>query len=94
MDFDWSAPPFDMRNGPTPRDIEESFEDPHGIRLLPDSARFAKESRTFCLGKTVTGQGVFSVFRSDGKEIRVMAARLMTEEENYFYERKVSEWIS
>ena len=94
MDFDWTEPPFDTREGPTTREIEESFEDPHGIRLFPDSPRFAKESRIFCLGKTLSGRGVFSVFWSDGKRVRVIGAREMTEEENYFYERKVQEWIS
>lgn len=94
MDFDWTEPPFDVRQAPTMRDIEESFEDPHGIRLFPDSPRFSRESRVFCLGKALSGQGVFSVFRSDGKQVRVVAARLMTEEENYFYERKLSEWIA
>jgi len=94
MDFDWTEPPFDTRESTTTREIEESFEDPHGIRLFPDSARFAKESRTFCLGKTLSGRGIFSVFWSDGKRVRVLGAREMTEEESYFYERKVQEWIS
>lgn len=94
MDFDWTEPPFDAMQAPTMRDIEESFEDPHGIRLFPDSLRFSRESRVFCLGKTLSGVGVFSAIRSDGQKVRVVAARLMTEEENYFYERKLSEWIS
>jgi len=94
MDFDWSDPPFGEKGAPTVREIEESFEDPHGIRLFPDSARFAKESRTFCLGKTLTGRGIFSVYRSDGKEVRVIASRQMTEEEDYFYDRKLSQWTS
>jgi uncharacterized DUF497 family protein len=94
MDFDWSSATFDTPEGPTAREIEESFEDPHGIRLFPDSPRFAKESRTFCLGKTLSGRGVFSVFWTDGKRVRILGARDMTEEEKYFYERKVQEWIS
>jgi uncharacterized DUF497 family protein len=94
MEFDWTEPPFDAMQAPTMRDIEESFEDPHGIRLFPDSGRFATESRAFCLGKTLAGRGVLSVFRSDGKRIRVLAARSMTDEENYFYERKLAEWMS
>lgn len=94
MEFDWSELPFEAEKAPTIREIEESFEDPYGIRLLPDSPRFAKESRTFSLGKTLGGRGIFSVFRSDGKQVRVIAAREMTEEESYFYERKVSEWNS
>ena len=94
MEFDWSDPPFNPKDAPTIREIEESFEDPHGLRLFPDSARFAKESRAFCLGRTLTGRGMFVVYRSDGKQIRVIAARPMTDEEEYFYDRKVSEWIS
>jgi uncharacterized DUF497 family protein len=94
MDFDWSDPPFNEKGAPTIREIEESFEDPHGIRLFPDSSRFAKESRAFCLGKTLTGRGIFNVYRSDGKQVRVIASRQMTEEEDYFYDRKLSQWTS
>ena len=63
MEFDWSGLPFngmDGKEAPTMREIEETFEDPHSLRLLPDSPRFAEESRTFCLGKTLNGRGVFS----------------------------------
>jgi len=94
MDFDWSEPPFNPKDSPTLREIEESFEDPRGIWLIPDSGRFANESRAFCLGRTLTGRGIFSVYRSDGKRVRVIGSRSMTEEEDYFYDRKVSEWIS
>ena len=94
MEFDWSDPPFNPKDSPTLREIEESFEDPLGIRLIPDSGRFANESRAFCLGRTLTGRGIFSVYRSDGKRVRVIGSRSMTEEEDYFYDRKVSEWIS
>ena len=94
MEFDWSVWPFGRNGGPSTQEVEESFEDPHGIRLFPDSARFAKESRAFCLGKTLGGKGLFSVFRSDGKRVQVVGARAMSPEEEYFYERKVSEWIS
>ena len=94
MDFDWSDPPFSPKDAPTLHEVEESFEDPFGIRLFPDSPRFTKESRAFCLGRTLTGRGIFNVYRSDGKRVRVIATRPMTEEEEYFYERKVSEWTS
>ena len=94
MEFDWSDPPFNPKDSPTIREIEESFEDPLGIRLIPDSARFAGESRAFCFGRTLTGRGIFSVYRSDGKRVRVIGSRQMTEEEDYFYDRKVSEWTS
>jgi uncharacterized DUF497 family protein len=94
MEFDWSDPPFNPKDSPTLREIEESFEDPLGIRMIPDSGRFAKESRAFSLGRTLTGRGIFNVFRSDGKRVRVIGSRQMTEEEDYFYSRKVSEWTS
>ncbi len=94
MDFDWSDPPFSPKDTPAPREIEESFEDPFSFRLFPDSTRFSSESRAFCLGRTLTGRGLFSVYWSDGKQIRVIASRSMSEEEEYFYDRKVSEWTS
>ena len=94
MDFDWSDPPYNGKEAPTPKEIEESFEDPHSLRLFPDAPRFAEESRAFCLGKTLTGRGIFSVFRADGKRVRVISSRQMSEEEDYFYERKLQEWIS
>lgn len=94
MDFDWSDPPFSPKDAPTIREIEESLEDPHGLRFFPDSPRFAKSSRTFALGKTLAGRGIFCVYRTDGKKVRVIAARQMTEEEDTFYERKAQEAAS
>lgn len=94
MEFDWSSMPFEAQDAPSIREIEESFEDPLGIRLIPDSPRFAQESRAFCLGRTMSGRGIFSVYRSDGNRVRIVASRPMTEEEEYFYNRKVSEWTS
>jgi hypothetical protein len=41
MEFDWNNPPFDLDGSLTQREIEESFEDPFAIRLLPDSPRLA-----------------------------------------------------
>lgn len=93
MEFDWINPAFDLKSFPTPKDIEESFEDPFSIRLMPDSARFSSQARYMNLGRTLSGKGVFSVYRSDGKIYRVLASRPMTEEENYFYERRLSEWM-
>lgn len=93
MDFDWINPAFELKTFPTPKDIEESFEDPFSIRLMPDSARFAKQARYINLGRTLAGKGIFSVYRSDGKIYRVMASRPMTEGENYFYERRLAEWM-
>jgi len=93
MEFDWINAAFDLKSFPTPKDIEESFEDPFSIRLMPNSTRFSKQARYINLGRTLSGKGVFSVYRSDGKTYRVIASRPMTEEENYFYERRLSEWM-
>jgi len=93
MEFDWINPAFDLKSFPTPKDIEESFEDPFSIRLMPDSVRFSRQARYINLGRTLAGKGIFSVFRSDGKMNRVVASRPMTEEENYFYERRLAEWM-
>ena len=35
MEFDWLDASFDLHKV-TPREIEESFEDPFSLRLLPD----------------------------------------------------------
>ena len=93
MEFDWINPSFELSASPTPKEVEESFEDPFSIRLMPDSARFSKQARYFNLGRTLAGKGLFSVYRSDGKIYRVIASRPMTEQENYFYERRLSEWM-
>lgn len=86
MDFDWLDAPFDLRKLP-PKEIEESFEDPFSLRLLPDTAG-GGEARYFNLGKSITGRGVFSVFWTDGKKYRVICARDMTAEEQVYYDRK------
>lgn len=93
MDFDWIDVPFDLAAMP-PRDIEESFEDPFALKLLPDvESQNAKAARYFSLGKSLTGRGIYSVFWTDGKKYRVIHARPMTAEEEHFYERKKSEEI-
>ena len=93
MEFDWINPSFDLKSAPNLREIEESFEDPFAIRLMPDSVRFSQQARYINLGRTVAGKGIFSVYRSDGKTNRVIVSRPMTEEENYLYERRTSEWL-
>ena len=93
MDFDWLDAPFDLKRIP-PREIEESFEDPFSLRLLPtDSESTGASGRFFSLGKTVSGQAVFSLFWTDGKKYRVIFARPMTPEELSFYERKNTEFL-
>ncbi len=94
MEFDWGNPPFKWDSSLTPREVEESFEDPFAIRLLPDSSRFAAQARYFNLGKSASGSGVFSVYRTNGKQIRVIRARLFTPEEQFFYQRKLDQTLS
>ncbi len=88
MEFDWS---LYKSNGVTQDEISESFEDPFSFRLLPDANRFATQTRFVSLGCTSEGKGVFAVYTSTGNIVRVVAARPMTEEEAYFYERRSQE---
>jgi hypothetical protein len=90
MEFDWIDPPFDLKKI-SPREIEESFEDPFSLRLLPESDATGGDSRFFCLGKTVGNLPVFSVFWTDGKKYRVICSRGMAPEELGFYERRNTE---
>jgi uncharacterized DUF497 family protein len=91
MDFDWNNPPFNLSSSLDIKQIEESFEDPFAVRLLPDSSRFAAQSRYFNLGMSNGGAGVFSIYRTNGKSIRVIFARPFESEEKYFYQRKVNQ---
>ena len=88
MEFDWS---LYRANGLSPDEIAESFEDSFSLRLLPDSNRFSAQNRFFSLGTTGAGKGIFAVYTSTGKVVRVVMARPMTDEEHYFYERKSQE---
>jgi len=94
MDFDWNNPPFEMDSSLTQREIEESFEDPFAIRLLPDSSRFGLQARFFNLGMSAGGIGVFSVYRTNGKLIRVLLARAFESEERFFYQRKMDQTLN
>jgi len=88
MEFEWSHYQSKQLN---PDEISESFEDPFSLRLLPDANRFALQNRFFSLGCSSGGKRIFSVYTSTGKIVRVLAARGMTEQEAYFYERKSKE---
>jgi uncharacterized DUF497 family protein len=89
MEFDWSLYKQDALSSD---EIAESFEDPFSLRLLPDAARFASQNRFFSLGSSSAGKQIFAVYTSTGKIVRVVMARLMTEEETFFYERKTQEY--
>jgi hypothetical protein len=91
MDFDWNNPPFSMADSISISDIEESFEDPFAVRLMPDSSRFAVQARYFNLGVSANGAGIFSIYRTNGKSVRVVFARPFAPEEKYFYQRKVNQ---
>jgi uncharacterized DUF497 family protein len=90
MEFDWSSPAFDTSAAPL-QEIEEAFEDPFSIRLLPDDTA-GGTSRYCLLGRALSGLGIFAVFRTDGKSYRVIAARPMSSEEEVFYDRKNAEF--
>ena len=83
MDFDWQKPQFQLREL-TQRDVEESFEDPFSIRLLPEFEDDSRDARYFCLGKSLGNKPLFSVFWTDGKVYRVrkmLIARCLKKEE-------------
>ena len=88
MDFDWSL--YSTPETP-PAEVQESFEDPFCLRILPGAGTMAEHSRFLCLGKCFSGKSLFSLYSSDGKKMRPVASRPMTEAESYFYERKAKE---
>ena len=94
MEFDWNNPPFEMDGSLTQREIEESFEDPFAIKLLPDTPRFSVQARFFNMGMSAGGVGIFSVYRTNGRSIRVMLARAFEAEERFFYQRKLDQNLS
>lgn len=94
MEFDWSNAPLAADSSLTPREVEESFEDPFAIRLLPDSPRFSVQARFFNLGRSISGIGIFSVYRTNGKQVRVIHARPFDPEEQFMYQRKLNQSLS
>ena len=94
MEFDWNNPPFNLDSSLTLREIEESFEDPFAVRVLPDSPRFSLQARFFNLGVSAGGVGIFSVYRTNGKQVRVIHARPFEPEERFFYQRKLDQTLA
>ncbi len=94
MEFDWNNPPFNLDSSLTLQEIEETFEDPFAIRLLPDSSRFSVQARYFNLGMSASGTGIFSVYRTNGKQVRVIFARPFQPEERYFYQKKMEQTLA
>lgn len=90
MEFDWS---LFHAEGVTQEEIAEAFEDPFCVRLLPDRGPIADHSRYFCLGMTLRGRSLFCIYSTNGKLTKVVAARPMTAEEAFFYNRKSREYL-
>jgi len=93
MEFDWNSSLFELDSSLTQREIEESFEDPFAVRLLPDSPRFNAQARFFNLGMSAAGLGIFSVYRTNGRSVRVLYARQFEPEERFFYQRKIEQTL-
>ncbi len=90
MDLDFTDTPFDTK-AIKPHEIEEVFEDPFSIRLLPDNERSDGEARFYLIGKSIANRGLFLSFWSDGKKARVISARELASDEESYYERKLAE---
>jgi len=86
MDLDIIDPAFDLQEI-KPRELEEALEDPFAVRFLPDWEDENREARFFSLGRTVSDRYLLLCFRADGKTIRVICARDMSEGERRFYDR-------
>ncbi len=93
MEFDWNNPSFEL-GSLTEREIEESFEDPFAVRLMPDTPRFGVQARFFNLGMSAGGVGIYSVYRTNGKQVRVLLTRPFAPEERFFYQRKMDQTLS
>lgn len=94
MDFDWEKRPLTALGSLKAQDVEESFEDPFAVRLLPDSAQFSAKARYFNLGRAANGEGIFSIYRANGRQIQVIHARPFEAEENFFYERQQNKLLN
>jgi len=94
MEFDWNNPPFNLDSSLTLQEIEESFEDPFALKVLPDSPRFSVQARFFNLGMSAGGVGIFTVYRTNGKQVRVIHARPFQPEERVFYQRKLDQTLA
>ena len=93
MEFDWNNPPFEL-GSLTQREIEESFEDPFAVRLMPDTPRFGVQARFFNLGMSAGGLGIYSIYRTNGRLIRVLMSRPFEPEERFFYQKKMDQTLS
>ena len=93
MEFDWNNTPFEL-GSLNQREVEESFEDPCAVRLMPDTPRFGVQARFFNLGMSAGGVGIYSVYRTNGRLVRVILARPFEPEERFFYQRKMDQTLA
>ncbi|HEX7654542.1 MAG TPA: hypothetical protein VF607_13625 [Verrucomicrobiae bacterium] len=93
MEFDWNNTSLEL-GSLTQREIEESFEDAFAVRLMPDSPRFSVQARFFNLGMSAGGIGIVSVYRTNGKSVRILSARPFEPEERFFYQRKMDQTLA
>ncbi|MEJ6579183.1 MAG: BrnT family toxin [Akkermansiaceae bacterium] len=91
MELDFTDTPFNTKVF-KPHEIEEVFEDPFSIRLLPDTERADGEVRYYMVGRTIGNRGLFLAFWSDGKKARVVSARELVDDESSYYDRKLAEF--
>ena len=90
MELDFTDVAFDTKIT-KPHDIEEVFEDPFALRLIPETDREDGETRYYLLGKTINNRGLFLSFWTNGKKARVIAAREMSDDETSYYDRITAE---
>jgi hypothetical protein len=60
---------------------------------MPDSTRFGVQARFFNLGMSAGGIGILSVYRTNGRQVRVLLARPFEPEERFFYQRKMGQTL-
>jgi uncharacterized DUF497 family protein len=94
MDFDWNSPTTQCVPPITPMEVEESFEDPFAVKLMPDTPRFSVQARFFNLGKAASGAGVFAVYKTNGRQVRVICARPFEPEDAFFYQRRANQALA
>jgi uncharacterized DUF497 family protein len=94
MEFDWTNSAIGQNGDLTRQEVEESFKTPMAFDSFPTRPASRRNPAPSAWVRPWPVWAFFTVFRSDGKRLRVVAARKMTTEEQYFYERKVATWTS
>lgn len=94
MEFNWKDKPFSLDEQRLAEvDVEESFEDPFAVKIMPGDESFSGRARFFNLGKSAKGNGIISCYQTNGKVVRVIHARNFVEDENYFYLKRLNETL-